>query len=404
MLEIDKISIDMINFFEVEGTIDIQNKNLIINISFEQVNEIFELDIKELIFYSDKLIDKTKNIYVLDKTGKKYSCIGCIFSYKLKEYVILSSVSTNLILENIFTNNIDIVTKKVTFKTYYVGHSIHSAYIKKYSFNYNVNNKITINKYEDENFHIDISIENKHMTKYYKMSKILYNILEYIKLIFGDIPLINEIIIETEQGIVKPHFTTADKYMRNNKKSNGREIIGFINPDVLNKQNLKKFEKFREDTKIIYDLFMINTNGYGYKEMQNCNLIQIMEGLYRSLINKNGYLGDIIKYFFSNPTSKKLLTRRDKRRIKNENNTPIFIYKAINHRNYLSHLNLKQNKNVFYKLENIYAYWKISMCIRIFILEYLKINYDYKKIPLYTKEIEDWAKKNKLRFSSRINN
>ena len=38
-------------------------------------------------------------------------------------------------------------------------------------------------------------------------------------------------------------------------------------------------------------------------------------------------------------SSKKLLTRRDKRKAKYPNNTPIFIYKANNHRNFLSHLN-----------------------------------------------------------------
>ena len=66
MLEIDKLSIDMINFFEVEGTLDIKNRNVIINISFEQLNKIFGIDMKELLFGSDRIIDKTRNIYVLN--------------------------------------------------------------------------------------------------------------------------------------------------------------------------------------------------------------------------------------------------------------------------------------------------------------------------------------------------
>ena len=293
--------------------------------------------------------------------------------------------------------------KKITFRTYYLGHSIHSAYIKGYDFKYNVNNKVIIKTYTDENFHIDISVENKNITNYSRMSEIVYSVIEFIKLIFGDIPYIDEIIIETEKEVVKPYFTMVDKYMTKNKKRNGKEIIGGITPEVLNKENLKSFQKFRKDTQIIYDLFMINTNENGYKEIQNCNLIQIMEGFYSTLIKQDEKLRNIIEYYFSNKTARKLLSKRDKRRIKTKENTQIFVYKAVNHRHYLSHLNVTENKNVFYKLENIYAYWKISMCIRIFILEYLKINYDNKKVPMYTKEIEDWARKNKLRFSLRIN-
>ena len=404
MLEIDKFSIDMINFFEIEGTLDKKNRNVIIKISFEQLNEIFGIDMKELLFESNKIIDKTRNIYVLDKSGKKYSCIRCIFSYNVKKNVVLSSVAIDLILENIFANSIDIMTKKITFKTHYLGHSIHSAYIKGYSFHYNSNNKVTISKYTDENLHIDISIENKNITNFCQMSEVAYSIIEFIKLVFGDIPYIDEIVIETEKELVKPYFTIVEKYMTSNKKRSGKEIIGCITPEVLNKKTLKAFEKFRKDTKIIYDLFMINTNENGYKEIQNCNLIQIMEGFYKTLINPNETLRNIIEYYFGSKTSKKLLTRRDTRCIKTNENTRIFIYKALNHRNYLSHLNLTKNKNVFYKMENIYAYWKISMCIRIFILDYLRIGYEYKRILIYTKEIEDWAKKNKLRFSSRINN
>jgi len=143
----------------------------------------------------------------------------------------------------------------------------------------------------------------------------------------------------------------------------------------------------------------------GYKEIKNCNLIQIMEGMYNTLIATNVNLRNILIYYFSNfKTSKKILTKRDKRKSKDPNNTEIFIYKANNHRHYLSHLNLKQNKNVFYGLENIYAYWKLVLSIRVFILEYVGINYNYDYVVKYIKEVDDWAKKQKLRFSARINN
>ena len=108
MLIIDKLSIDMVSFYKVKGTLDVKDKKVILNISFEQLNEIFEIDMKELSFGSDKIIEKTRNMYVLDKSGKKYSCIGCIFSCNAKERIVLSSVAIDVILENTFAkkNNI----------------------------------------------------------------------------------------------------------------------------------------------------------------------------------------------------------------------------------------------------------------------------------------------------------
>lgn len=223
-------------------------------------------------------------------------------------------------------------------------------------------------------------------------------------LIFGDIPIISEVNIGEEQE-VKAYFEIVDKYKAPKKKSNGKEIVGCITEKTLNKDIIKKFEDFRKNTKIIYDIYMTTINSEGYREIKNCNLVQIMEGLYKTLGMPNMDLRDILIYYFNNSkSSKKLLTRKDKRKVKDPNNTPIFIYKANNHRNYLSHLNLKQNKNVFYQLENIYAYWKLTMCIRLYILEYLGVSYETEKISKYIKEVDDWAKNNKLRFSARINN
>ena len=77
------------------------------------------------------------------------------------------------------------------------------------------------------------------------------------------------------------------------------------------------------------------------------------------------------------------------------------MYKARNHRNYLSHLNLTQDKNVFIKHENPYAFWKLSLCIRLFILEILGINYNIDNVEKYVKKVNNWAVINKLRFSSK---
>lgn len=162
MLDIKKISIDMVNFFEVNGKLDKDNRKIEFNISFEQLKTIFDIDMKDILFISDKAMKKTKNIYVLCSDGKNYSCLECIFSIHMQHEIVFSSVAVNFIFENTLTNKIDIKTKNVTFKSYYIGHSIHSAYIKSYSFNYNYRKKVIIKTYTDENFHIDISIESKN--------------------------------------------------------------------------------------------------------------------------------------------------------------------------------------------------------------------------------------------------
>lgn len=397
---IDKISLDMINFYKVDGNLNLESRKISINMSFDDFNRILGISIRD-VFYGEDLYDRMKNIYILGKNGVYYSCLGCIFGYKTKDMnVTLYSVPVDLILENVLSDTINLDVTKVKFKTYYIGHSIHNAYMQSYEFKYSNRFNIKIDKYTDDNFHIDISIESESPSEYKKMSGVLYHIVEMIKLIFGDIPKINEIVMEYGEENVRLYLGLADKYKFSNKKINGGNILGCITIDSINKDTIKKFERFRKDTGIIYDLFMINTISSGYKEIQNCNLIQIMEGLYKTInkiTNKRIELKNILPMYFKSKNSNKILSRRDKRKVKNSK-TGIFIYKAVNHRNYLSHLNLNDIKSFFYRDENIYAYWKLSMALRIFMLEYLNIEIESEKVLNDIEDIEKWAKKNKLRF------
>ena len=405
-IEIKRISLDKNTFFEVEGKLDLNNRKITFVIPFDKIKDIFETNVCGLYFDFDIVSKKTKYVYIEDNFGKYYSCIECIFSINPKENVSFSSVSINLILENILTNNVDdIKIKEVCFKTYYLGHSKHMSYIKSYSFNYTATKKVNIVTKIEGDFSIEISINSQKQSNYNKLSQPIYTILEMIMLIFGDIPTTKSVEIKSSNDEnIYLYFEMVDKYKPSKSKSNGLDILGNISNETINKENLKKFEKFRKRTKIIYDLFMININSNGYKEIKNCNFVQIMEGMYKTLISTNADLRNILIYYFTNSkASKKILSRRDKRKVNDPNNTAIFIYKANNHRNYLSHLNIKQNKNVFYELENIYAYWKLCICIRIFILDYIGINYEILNVIEYIKKVDDWAKKNKLRFSSKVN-
>lgn len=405
MININKISINKVEFYKVKGSLNTANKRVLFEISKEQLKEIFDIDIHGILFQSDVIEKKIRNIYIIGEDERIYSCIGCIFSVHTKETICFSSVSVDLIMQNALTDTIDIKTKELTFKTYYSGHPIHSSYIKSFNFNYNSNKKIIINTYSDDDFHIDFTIKSKNECSYNKMSKIIYTVIEMLMLMFGDIPTITDIKTQYKEQEVKLYFEIVDKYKAKKTKSIGKEILGNFSQETINKESIKKFELFRDNTKIIYDLFMTTVNSNGYIEIKNCNLIQLMEGMYKTLVKSKEELRDILIYYFTNSkSSRKILTRRDKRRVKDQNNTQVFIYKAVNHRNYLSHLNLKQNKNVFYGLENIYAYWKLCVCIRVYILEYIGISYDNKLLVKYIKEIENWVMKRKLRFSSKINN
>lgn len=403
-INIKSFSLDKKEFYNVKGTIDLIKRNICFSISSEEIKRILGVEIEELLFGSDSVMKKLENIYLYDENNVVYYCIGCIFSIKAKDIVEFSSVAINIMLENTVTDINEIKTNKVTFKTNYMGRSIHAAYIRSYSFSYDSTKKIIVNTHTDDNYNIDITVESSKKYSYYKLSKILYTYIEMLFLLFGDMPTITEVSLLEDDKAVKLYFDIVDKYNPKYKKRHGKEILGTITNKSINRENMKKFEQFRKETKIIYDLLMININSEGYVEIKNCNLVQIMEGLYKTITGTSPDLRPILIHYFTNyKNSKKILTRRDKRKVKDPNKTSIFIYKANNHRNYLSHLNLKQNKNVFYKLENNYAYWKLCLCIRVYILEYLKISYDSENISKYIEEVESWAKKNKLRFSLKVN-
>lgn len=122
------------------------------------------------------------------------------------------------------------------------------------------------------------------------------------------------------------------------------------------------------------------------------------------MISTKDNLVDELKYFYyRTKNAKMILSGRDKRKTKGKYETEIFIYKAKNQRHYLSHLNSNENKNVFYGLENIYAYWKLSLAIRLFILDYLDIKYDNNLLKNYIDKVNQWAKNNKLRYSLKLN-
>ena len=406
-INIKKLRINKIDFLKINGNIDLKSRKLKFDISFEDLLVKLNVPIKYLFINPDRIYEITKNTFVIDENGKTYSCINCIFSIFIQNNNIrFNSVSIDLIMENVLSELDDIKVNSIKFKTFYLNGLYYSRYIKSFEFLYNMKKNISISTYnanEDKKFYIDFVITSEVDSNYNKLSNILYTILEIFMLIIGDIPTIKNIVINDNINL---YFDLVSKYKPKKMKSYGNKIVGTISQITINKNNLNKFLRFRKETKIIYDLFMNTLNSDEYIEIKNCNLVQIMEGMYKTLINSNVQLYSILNNCFNySKASKKILSRRDKRKISvnNKIDTPIFLYKAKNHRNYLSHLNVLEEKNVFYNLENPYAFWKLSLCIRLFILEYLRIDYNINNVIKCVIDINDWAVQRKIRFSSKKN-
>ena len=302
---IKSISLNKQDFYDLNGRINLEKRDIQFSFSSEEVKTILGIEIEELLFCSDSVMKKLENIYLCDVNNKIYSCIGCIFSIKVKDFAEFSSVAINIMLENTVTDINDIKTNNVTFKTNYMGRSIHAAYIRSYSFSYDSTKKIFINTHTDDNYNIDITVESSKKYSYYKLSKILYTYIEMLFLLFGDMPTITEVSLLENDKMVKLYFDIVEKYNPKYKKRHGKEILGTITNKSINRESMKKFEQFRKETKIIYDLLMININSEGYVEIKNCNLVQIMEGMYRKITGSSDELRVILNHYFSDYNNSK---------------------------------------------------------------------------------------------------
>lgn len=151
------------------------------------------------------------------------------------------------------------------------------------------------------------------------------------------------------------------------------------------------------------DIYLTIINSDTYREIKINMILQCIEGFYRCIYDKKKQLSykQILEIvFLKNNYCKKVLSNLDKRIVvingKNEN---IFLYKAKNHRNYFSHLNINERKNMFEKMQINYAYWKIILVYRLLLLEYLDVKYDKKLLNEIIIDINNYKKKNKIRLN-----
>lgn len=400
--KIEKMSIDKKMYYDVMCEIDIVKLQISFSISIDLYTKLSGLTIADILFEPNLVYEKFKNLYLRDKDGIDYSCLNCIFKINtVEDQIKFVSVSIDKIITNVVTDDINVPINKVTIKTRYIGCPKYAAYIKNCRFNYTDNIAVNIEVSKKIDFNIDITIVSK-TTTYDKLSSLALTYIELILLCFGEMPLIENIVIDNNIKKMNLFLSLADKYVAKNR-AKGNNVISVIDENTINKQIIKNFLQFRKKAKIIYDIFMVNVVSDGYIEMKNCQLLQVMEGLHNSITGMDNKLYQVLNYYFLyNKSTKKILTNRDKSKVKNKYRTPVFLYKCQNQRNYLSHLNQNQYKNVFVNFENIYAYSKIFLCLRIIIADIIGLKYDISMIEKRLVDINSYYGK-KVRLSHKLN-
>ncbi|MBQ8892305.1 MAG: hypothetical protein IJ068_05560 [Bacilli bacterium] len=406
---IRKISCDNINYKNVCGELDIEHRVLRLNLDNQEFKNLFDFYVDELSDNSSKL-NVYKICYLVDDKGIYYTCNGCIWGYSRKDKYSSVKVYTapiDVIYENkiVLDSNVDkIKITRLLLKTSYPLYTEFKWHIAKFSMKYDSRKTISIlTSKSDDKFYIDLLVESNTDTTFKTLSKILYSILELIFLIFGDIPKLENIILYDKNTEFKLYRELVDKYHQREQINPKNEIISNIDSHIITPKLIQKFIEFRKETKILFDMLMIAMNNNGYLEINNSSLLQLLDGLSKTIgpfSNEN--FREILDYYFKdNNSTNYLLSKRDKKMINVGTSTDkdyIFIIKAVGHRNYLSHLDIKRNRKVFINFENNYAYWKLSICLRLYIADYLGITVDKQLVKSLLILIDKWAVNKHFRY------
>ena len=403
---IKKISFDSINYIDVEGELDLEKRILILSLEYNDFKKVFNFYYGELKENYIKL-KKYIKCFIINNNNILYTCSGCIWGFNEKNSIIKACTAPiDLIIENRILKD-ELHKVKITelsFKTSYPLYTNFKFHIALFDIKLDRRKKISISEsFEDDKHYIYITIKSSTAISFKKMSKVLYSIVEMFFLILGDIPKLESINLCDKVGTFNLYRELVDKYHQRDRINPKNEIIGNISPKSINSKTIRDFMQFRDKTNILFDMLMIDMNNNGYVEINNSSLLQLLEGVFKTIgPYKNENFREIMHYYFKiNKSTKFVLSRRDKKMVNvgaTSTKDYIFVNKSVGHRNYLSHLDVKTNRDVFIKLENNYAYWKLSLCVRLYIMDFLNISIDKKEVKELLKSIDNWAVKNHLRY------
>lgn len=391
--KIIKVSSDCSSFIDINGLLDIDKKSFSFVLSLDEYISLFKSDpIKSL---------QPINLFFLDENAVKYSCFNCIIGFKFSSNVILTCSSIDVILENIYSPIEEVLIDEVIFQTSFPKSNSLICYIENINFDYNDSISIDIKKdVSKEHNRLIITASSTTKISYKKLDDYAFYTLELLFLLFGCMPKLENFSAKIDSNTIGIHFNLVDKYQQNLKNGSTTACLIDITKDIFTKELLEKFIQFRNDTLILYDIFMINVNSYNYAEIKNSMYVQLLEGTYRTIISSSDCeLWEILKYYFKDSTvTNMLLNSYDLQDSNNQYHTAIFLHKALNHRNYLSHLNVTEQKNIFYQLENNYAQMKFIICLRLTFMNHLGLSPDSDKMNKLLDSITKWYEDNNLKF------
>lgn len=336
-----------------------------------------------------------------------YYCNNCIFGFNINisgEFSIFCN-SIDYIISNYSNNYKQLRTKQyeINFelpqciKNNYIDFNIKFAYNKKI--------KVNLKKVYRTKLPclLKLTIVSKHEVSADRLSDLAYKIYELLMIYFGVGLNITSRIFLTDNKKMYFYSSIVDKYSYGVKNSVSFSNFVMIDKNSLNKDTIKKYETFVKETSILKDIYLTIINNDTYREIKINMLLQCIEGFYRCIYDKKRcltYKQILENVFLKNKYCKGVLSRLDKRIVSiNGKNENIFLYKAKNHRNYFSHLNINERKNMFEKKQINYAYWKIILVYRLLLLEYLDVKYDKELLNKIIMDINTYKKENRIRLS-----
>lgn len=340
-----------------------------------------------------------QDIILEDENGINYFCCNCIFKMNLSFDTMNTNIQT-VHIDYICVNSdkeIDDLFYKI-LEVKFDKSSKCNRYLSNFSFKLNKNIIIEIGG----NY---IKINSINEVKYSYLWDNFIKIYELLYLYIGTFFEIDTIsYIDVNSKVIGFISELPNKYNPQKKACIVEDHLVDINLNSINKSVIKNWKKLRKDTLQVIDVFM-QTNNIDelYLENRVCMLLQCMEGFYRCTHTDTKEFWEILDTNFSiKRETANILSTSDKRKIPVSNRKEkIFLYKAKNHRNYFSHLNKKERKSLFYGLQTPYAYWKINLCFRIILLNYLSVNYDKNRRNTIISIIDSFKKKYKFRLNAK---
>ncbi len=397
-IEVIKVKKNTGEELDINLKLDLERRNILSSdISIDDFNKLF--NVKHRFDYSD-IQPQNLILYSIDS---KYYCHNCIFGFYIHENAMISIYANSIdyILENGDEKKEDILSYQVIVELELPNNYYYIKNIISFSFKYNTMTKVEIERViNKENIMLSIIVTNKRNVKGKKLMDIAFIIYELIIMCCGTgMKFISRKYINNNNEILF-YSSIVNKYSYANKSGMQSKIIIPLNNQFINSQIIKKWLELKGKTALLIDIYFSIINSDNYNEVKINMLIQCIEGFYKSCINDSLELWEILEEaFLKNKQTSFILSPTDKRKIKvGKRKECIFLFKAKNHRNYFSHLNNQKKKNLFEKKQMNYAFWKINLCFRALILDYMGLIIDKELNTHIIGEIEKFKIKHKIRL------